>query len=160
MLFRSKLPGRSRHGAPDRKPQKNAVEDYGSLVNLNMPCQAPFYALSRLGHQPIAKRLHAGPPHGTWRIDNVIGETGRQAEFERPHQPACGKVVRNQGAAAEHDALAPDCSLDRVIGRQKRRTAVRVDIIDPGTVQPHGPIDSENVMQERMASEVGGVRNG
>ena len=39
---------------------------------------------SRLGHQPIAKRLHAGPLQGTLGIDQVIGEAGRQAEFERP----------------------------------------------------------------------------
>jgi hypothetical protein len=108
------------------------------------------------GHQPIAKRLHTGPSQGTLWRDHVIGEAGRQAEFERLHQPACGKVVGDQGATAEHDALAPDCSLDRVIGRQKRRTAVRVDIIDPGAVQPHNPVDSENVVQERVASEVGG----
>src|SRR6202521_2678557 len=101
---------------------------------------------SRLGHQPIAKRLHAGPLQGTLWINHVIGEAGRKAEFERPHQPACGKVVGNQAATAEHDALAPDCSLDRVIVRQKRRTAVRVDIIDPGAVQPYNPIDSENVI--------------
>src|SRR6516162_4514311 len=60
----------------------------------------------------------------------------------------------SEGAAAEHDSLAPDCGLDRVIGRQKCRTAVRVDIIDPGAAQPYGPIDSENVMQQRVASEV------
>jgi hypothetical protein len=59
---------------------------------------------------------------------------------------ACDKFVGDQGAPAEHDALAPDCSLDSVIGRQKGRTALRVDIVDPGGVQPYGPIDSENVM--------------
>jgi len=25
--------------------------------------------------------------------DHIIGKTGRQAEFERPYQPACGKIV-------------------------------------------------------------------
>ena len=33
---------------------------------------------------------------------------------------------------------------------------MRVDVVDPGAVQPYGPIDSENVMQERVANEVGG----
>ena len=32
---------------------------------------------------------------------------------------------------------------------------MRIDIIDPGAVQPYGPIDSENVMQQRVASEIG-----
>jgi hypothetical protein len=36
---------------------------------------------------------------------------------------------------------------------------VRVDIIDTGAMQPDGPIDSENVMEERVASEAG-PRNG
>jgi len=114
------------------------------------------HALSYLGHQPIAKRLHVGPLQGTGWIDHVIGEAGGQAELERPHQPACGKVVGDQGAAAEHDALASECSLDRVIGRQKRRTAVRIDIVDACVVQPYGLIDGENVMQERVVSEIGG----
>lgn len=53
-----------------------------------------------LSHQPIAKRLHAGALQGTLGIDHVTGEAGGQAEFERPHQPACGKAVGNQGASA------------------------------------------------------------
>jgi len=55
--------------------------------------QAGFFALLRLGHQPIAKHLHGGPPQGTLWADHIIGKTGRQAEFERPYQPACGKIV-------------------------------------------------------------------
>ena len=58
----------------------------GSQPQYDLP--RPFCALSRLGHQPIAKRLHPGPPQGTLWIDHVIGEAGRQAEFEQPHQPA------------------------------------------------------------------------
>jgi len=72
---------------------------------------------SCLGGQPIAKRLHVGLLQCTRRTDHVIGEAGRQTQLEWPHQPACGKVVGDQGAAAEHDSLSPDCSLDRVIGR-------------------------------------------
>src|SRR6266700_8351800 len=48
---------------------------------------------SCLSHQPIAKELHAGPLQGARQTDHVIGEASGQAEFERPHQPACGKVV-------------------------------------------------------------------
>jgi hypothetical protein len=81
-----------------------------SVVSLNMPCRA-FFALSCLGYQPIVKRLHAGPLQGTLWIDHVIGEAGRQAEFERPQQPSCGKIVCNQSATAEHDALAPGLQL-------------------------------------------------
>ena len=121
-------------------------EQSASRQNKANELQAAFFGLSRLGHQPIVKRLYAGAPQGALGADHVIGEAGRQAEFERPRQPACGKVVGNRSATAEHDTLAPDCSLDRVIGRQKRRTAVRVDVIDPGAVQPYRPIDSENVM--------------
>ena len=99
---------------------------------------------------------HAGPLQGTRRIDHVVGEAGRQAELERPHQPAGGEIVGDQGAAAEHDALAPDRRLDRVIGRQERRTAVRVDSVDPGAAQPDGPIDREHIVQERVAREIGG----
>jgi hypothetical protein len=47
----------------------------------------PHPPLSRLGQQPIAKCLHVGALHGARRIDRVIGEAGRQAELERPHQP-------------------------------------------------------------------------
>ena len=75
-----------------------------------------FFGLSCLGYQPIAKRLHAGALQGAWRIDHEISEASREAQFERPHQTACGKLVGDQGAAAEHDTLAPDRSLDRVIG--------------------------------------------
>jgi hypothetical protein len=39
----------------------------------------------------------------------------------------CGERVGHQRAAAEHHAFAADRSLDRVIGRQERRTALRID---------------------------------
>jgi hypothetical protein len=65
-------------------------------------CRACF------GHQPIAKRLHAGAPQGARGIDRAVGETGRDADLERPHQPGFGKVVGDKGAATEHDALAAD----------------------------------------------------
>ncbi|SRR6266436_7092103 len=74
------------------------------------------FVRSSLSYQPIAKGLHAGPLQGTRRTDHVIGEASREAELERPNQPACSKVVGDQGAASKHDALAPHCSLDRVIG--------------------------------------------
>src|SRR5262249_52773074 len=57
---------------------------------------------------------------------------------------------------AEHDAFSPDRSLNCVIGRQKSRTTMRVNIIDPGVAQPYGPVDRENVMEQRVVSEVGG----
>lgn len=76
-----------------------------------------FFALSCLGYQPVAKRLHAGSLQGAWWIDHEIGEASREAEFERLHQAPRGKIVGHQGTTAEHDALAPNCSLDRVIGR-------------------------------------------
>ena len=82
-----------------------------------------------------------------WK-NRAIGEAGRQAEFERPHQPACDKVVGDRRVAAKHDALALDCRSNRVIGRRKRWATVRVDIVDPGAVQPYGPIDRENVIEK------------
>ena len=75
-----------------------------------------FLGLSCLGYQPIAKRLHAGALQCAWWIDHEISEASREAQFERPYQAPCGQVVSNQGATAEHNAFAPDRSLDRVIG--------------------------------------------
>jgi hypothetical protein len=124
--------------------------EFGARYSASV-CEA-FFALSCLGYQPVAKRLHAGPLQGPWWIDHVIGEASREAEFERPHQSPCAKIVGHQGTTAEHDALAPDRSLDRVIGREKRRTQMRVDNVDPGVAQPYGPVDGEYVVQECVVS--------
>ena len=78
-------------------------------------------ALSCLGHRPIAKRLHAGALQGTLWIDRVVGEAGRQAEFERSHQPACGKIMRDVPFGADDDALAgkrPFADHSPVVARQ------------------------------------------
>ena len=40
---------------------------------------------SCLSHEPISKDFHLGALQGTGRIDQVIGEAGRQAELEQPH---------------------------------------------------------------------------
>jgi hypothetical protein len=44
--------------------------------------EPPADSLSRLGHQPIAKRFHVGSLQGMGRIDQVISEAGGQAQFE------------------------------------------------------------------------------
>src|SRR5437588_12392993 len=60
----------------------------------------------RLGNQPIAKRLHGRPAQHPRRADHIVCEPGGQAVREGAYKTAGCEIIRHQGTATEHNALA------------------------------------------------------
>ena len=105
--------------------------------------------------KPVSESLHLVTLKGAWGIDSVIRLSGGKAEREGPHQPTRRKIVGDQRASPEHNTLAQDGGLNRVLGRMEPRTTVWVDPLDTGGPEPHGPIDLEFVVDQRVVPEVG-----
>jgi hypothetical protein len=109
-----------------------------------------------LRKKPVSKSLHLVTLKSAWRIDGVIRQSGGKAERKGPHQAACCKIVSDQRAASEHNTLAQDGGLNRVLGRMEPRATVWVDTLDTGGPEPHGPIDLEFFfMDQRVVLQVG-----
>ena len=105
--------------------------------------------------KPVSKSLYLVTLKGAWGIDCVVRQSGGKAERKGPQQAACCKIVGDQRASPEHNTLAQDGGLNRVLGRMEPRTTVWIDPVDTGGPEPHGPIDLIFFMDERVVLQVG-----
>ncbi len=74
-------------------------------------------------------------------------------------RPAC-KVIGDKRAAAKDNPFTLNCRLHRMIGGFEPGAAVRVDALHPGRLEPHGPIDFEGIVDQRVVLQVRGTFEG
>ena len=110
--------------------------------------------------EPVTKGPHFGPLGRLRRVCHIVGEIGGQTYREWLDQPPGPKVIGDERAAAKDNPFTLNCRLHRMIRGFEPGTAVRVDALDPGSLEPRGPIDFEGIVDQRVVLQVRGTFEG